>query len=385
MSLDDLSRRVTYVLGIGVLGLGACTKAKEPEVREEPTAVPSVSVPITNASDTAATPPTAVVPPSATTTAGPGLGISGPPVGLSGHGCGSRLVCKPAAAKAPAAHAPAPFDRCAASLPADDEASHGPGTFDLGGSKDASSKTPTCCYRAPVSRCGGGRPLVTEEGARLATIVSRDDYRDASVDLSAPAPRDLSIAAGYLRDAACEHASVASFARISLVLLSLGAPPSLLAEVHAAALDEIRHAQIFCSLAERRGAPAMGPGPLSLTGVDLDLSVASFVHETLRDGCIAEARALLDLEARAAEGDPVERMHFARIVADEGRHVELSWKMLAWVVDAHGDVARAALEDALRSAARDDDPLVATLVRPCAEALVRRAHGRAVDSTAMLA
>ena len=45
----------------------------------------------------------------------------------------------------------------------------------------------------------------------------------------------LSIACGLLR----QHASIASFARVTLQLMALGAPASLLAETQRAAMDEV--------------------------------------------------------------------------------------------------------------------------------------------------
>jgi len=286
-----------------------------------------------------------------------------------GHGCGFEIVCNPPHTKPPAAHAKAPFERCAASVPAKADSALGEGVFDEELTKTRFTNAPTCCYKVPRTLCGGGRPLVAEEGARLATFVSRNDYAYLG-EPSGPARRDLGVAARHLRDAACEHASVASFARVSLVLIALGAPPALLADVHAAAADEVRHAQVFCALAARRGAPALGPGPLSLEGVTLGASVAELVTETLRDGCVSEARALLDLEARLTEGDSVERLHLARIVEDEGRHVELAWKVLAWAVRAHGAEARPALTRALAALEQEPDALVRQLVSPLARALL---------------
>ena len=50
----------------------------------------------------------------------------------------------------------------------------------------------------------------------------------------------LALGAWWAEIAALEHASVASFARFTLQLLSLGAPPELLADVGQASADEIR-------------------------------------------------------------------------------------------------------------------------------------------------
>jgi hypothetical protein len=41
-----------------------------------------------------------------------------------------------------------------------------------------------------------------------------------------------------------EHASIASFAKFSLQLVMVAAPPALLADAHDAAVDEIHHARV---------------------------------------------------------------------------------------------------------------------------------------------
>jgi hypothetical protein len=58
-----------------------------------------------------------------------------------------------------------------------------------------------------------------------------------------------------------EQASVAAFARLTLDLMALGAPPSLIAAANRDALDEIRHAELCFSLACALDGKRVGPGP----------------------------------------------------------------------------------------------------------------------------
>ena len=57
------------------------------------------------------------------------------------------------------------------------------------------------------------------------------------------------IAMNFANQGEAEHASVASFARHAIQLMTLGAPSSLLMGSQIAALDEIRHAKMSYGLA----------------------------------------------------------------------------------------------------------------------------------------
>jgi hypothetical protein len=58
-----------------------------------------------------------------------------------------------------------------------------------------------------------------------------------------------------------EHASVAAFARLTLDLMALGAPPVLIAAANRDALDEIRHTELCFSIARALDGQSVSPGP----------------------------------------------------------------------------------------------------------------------------
>lgn len=68
---------------------------------------------------------------------------------------------------------------------------------------------------------------------------------DIAVD---PAERDA-LAARWRENGRTERASVAAFARLTLDLLALGAPPTLVAAAQRDALDEVQHAEACFSIA----------------------------------------------------------------------------------------------------------------------------------------
>jgi hypothetical protein len=366
-SLLALRRR--YLVVMGLPAFVACTKGSS-ATGPSGSATTSASAPVatTTATTSASAADWAVA--SAVPSASAPRGASG------GGGCGTVTICKPAGKK-PANPAPAPYEACAATIEADvDHADpHREGAFDADVTKEKRRQSPTaCCWVAPRALCGGGRPL---RGPTAPIVASPSAGATASAwtdaELAArPTTPERALADRFVQDALFEHASVASFARTSLQLLSLGAPAELVAAAHAAATDEIAHARVTFALARRRGAAAVGPGPLAVTDAPFATTVAAFVRDTLLDGCVAETAAALDVAARAAGEDPrldaVERSALAVIAADEQRHADLAWQMLAWAVRTFGAPARAALRDAASTLA--PSALVTEVVEPCVAALL---------------
>jgi len=359
MHVLELRGRFLIAMGLSAASMMACSKDG------------ATSEPKPAASDAAT--PTA----SATASASAGVAIPVQPTGISGGGgCGFVVVCQDQAKGAPPQHAAAPYERCALSVGEHDTGSepHGEGPFDEELTKTRRATEPNvCCYKGRRLRCGGGRPLRGETGPIVAEASLRADWLDATLALTLDVARSEDLEARWLREAAFEHASVASFARASLQLLALGAPSELVAAVHGAALDEIEHARAFFALAARRGAAARGPGPLAVDQAPLAMTFGAFVRDTFLDGCVAETSAAIEVRSRADDGDPLERAALARIAEDEERHAELSWRMLAWGLRAGGAEARASLRvavDTIEGSASHADPIVRNLVLPCVRALL---------------
>lgn len=203
-----------------------------------------------------------------------------------------------------------------------------------------------CCYsicRFPVP-CG--RPLVVDGAPRLAPTRSRDDWAASPKEgRGARSTTDASLEREWLRDAAMEHASVASFASLSLSLLSLGAPARLIEGAHRAALDEIEHARLCYALAT--GDAPVGPGAIDLSRVRIATTISELAVATVRDGCVGETIAALAAAAALERcRDEGVRAALARIAADELTHAELAFAIVGWAIAVGGDVVRAAVASA---------------------------------------
>lgn len=223
-----------------------------------------------------------------------------------------------------------------------------------------------CCYQHNDRECEG-RPLRAEIDG--PPIVARSIAK-ATIG----APRDRRAGERWLRAAANEHASIASFALTSLKLLALGAPPELVADTHRAALDEVEHTRISLEVASALLGERHVMGPLEVPAFDgTSATFATLARETLRDAACSETIAALRAgEEAEREGDPAIRDALLRIAEDEARHAELGWRTVAWLVGAGGQAAHEAVREELervRSKA-EREQVYREIVVPCADALL---------------
>ena len=141
------------------------------------------------------------------------------------------------------------------------------------------------------------------------------------------------LATHWARLGQMEHASIAAFARFSLQLLALGAPPALVEACTRALGDETAHTKLCFRIASVYAGRALGPGPLDVAGSLALSSLADIVDLVIAEGCFGETSAALEaLEAAASASDPVIRAAYARIAADEQRHAELAFQFVRWAL-----------------------------------------------------
>lgn len=168
-----------------------------------------------------------------------------------------------------------------------------------------------------------GRPFRGPFGPRRARATRRSDWTDAL-----PLERkevDARLAAKWESAALAEHASIASFAQLSLDLLELGAPPDLVRRCHVAAIEEIDHAKKSFALASAHAGEPVGPSALRVPRLRRRATFARVRHESILDGCLNEARAAEALRAEAARAPEARvREMLSRIADDEDGHVRLA-------------------------------------------------------------
>jgi hypothetical protein len=226
------------------------------------------------------------------------------------------------------------------------------------------------------------RPFLVGSSLRVAEATPRSDWQPGHEALDSAADLDPATAEAlgqdWLRDGCEEHASIAAFARFTLHLMSVGAPPEMIVASQRAAVDEVRHARACFALARRYGGRAMGPAPLSLAGAMAPVTLAEIAALTAEEGCVGETLgALLAEEQLRRTTDPVVRSVLARanIVPDEGRHAELAWSFVAWAIAQGGEPVRRAVAVAIRRAV-DDTLAMPIRTYDAIDVEAWRSHGR---------
>lgn len=173
------------------------------------------------------------------------------------------------------------------------------------------------------------------------------------VDALDPATK-AALAHQWRENGRTEHASVAAFARLTLDLMALGAPSTLIEDANRDALDEIRHATMCFSFARaidgRSESPAAFPEASRARTLPRvrALALATLAVDSLVDGALHEgvsARILAKLARRT--DDPATRAMLKAIAADEGRHARHGWDVVRWCLDEGGAPVAAALRGAL--------------------------------------
>ena len=103
----------------------------------------------------------------------------------------------------------------------------------------------------------------------------------------------------WLQQAEAEHASVASFARHTLQLMSIGAPSELLFASQEASVDEIKHAKMCYGFASSFIGTDMGPGTLDVEESLENLDLKDIIRSVIQEGCIEETLSAIEAHFRA--------------------------------------------------------------------------------------
>ncbi len=149
------------------------------------------------------------------------------------------------------------------------------------------------------------------------------------------------LSSAWLEAGLGEHASVAAFARFTLHLLSLGAPPQLLRDAIKAMDDEVRHALLCFGIARRFSGQALGPGPMDLSRVfEQSDEPSAILKAAIVEGCIEETISArgAHLASELAEDSAI-RAALHGLATDEARHAELSWGLVEWMLSVYPALA----------------------------------------------
>jgi bacterioferritin (cytochrome b1) len=184
--------------------------------------------------------------------------------------------------------------------------------------------------------CDVGRPLRVNGDNRTASTAQGAGWTTTLDATPASTTHAATLADYWAHVGLMEHASVASFNRVSLQLMALGAPADLVRRTQEAALDEVRHAELAFGLATHFSGSPVGPGPMSLAGVTLDTTPEQVLTDLIEEACVRETLGVAEaLLAASVCQDPVVYGVLEQIAADELRHAQLAWATLDWMLLMH--------------------------------------------------
>lgn len=220
---------------------------------------------------------------------------------------------------------------------------------------DGDCASGTCVYENGVRSCSNatcfiGRPFLVHGEERKASVTTRSDWLASSSPSLDGVDRDCRTRLGtyWTHIARLEHASIAAFARFSLELLALGAPPDLVEAAQAAMSDETRHARLAFGLASAFAQTKIGPGPLDIQNAVGSASAAHIVRTAILEGCIGETVAAIEAaEALERASDPAVKAVLEQIARDETRHATLAYKFIQWILSTADATARGAIASEL--------------------------------------
>jgi hypothetical protein len=218
-----------------------------------------------------------------------------------------------------------------------------------------------------------GRPFLVMGRERLAETIPGKEWAlmPSAPQVTASRPLLATAAAHWARVGLMEHASIAAFARFTLHLLALGAPPELVHASQEALGDKTEHARLAFGLASAFAGDPVAPGPLAIDGALDGFDLRDFLATLIREGCIGETVAAIEArEALEHVTDPAVRAVLETIARDDLRHAALAWQVLGWVV-ASGRADREIVYGEVLRAVRE----VRAQAQPAAEDEALRAFG----------
>lgn len=213
----------------------------------------------------------------------------------------------------------------------------------------------SCCYWVlyQEGQSCPGRPFTVQGRARTPSVQERGDWL-ADVGLRVPrlgSEVRRRLADAWVIDAGFEAASVASFSRFVLELLSIGAPADLVRDAQQAMAEELEHARVLYGVASSYGLRSVGPGPLRVDGALSHATPSSIAASLAAEGCVAETCSALQLGVAASRArDPQLRARLQQVAEEELRHAELAWRALAWMLGHGDDAVRAVVAEVFANA-----------------------------------
>ena len=193
-----------------------------------------------------------------------------------------------------------------------------------------------------------GRPFIVKNSSRSTISViknqgSKDVTNKWELEIGNINLRNksynLDVGDQFLKQAEGEHASVASFARHTLQLLTMGAPAELLTASQKASIDEIKHAKMCYGLAGNFLRSRVEAGVLDVEE-SLEFSThKDIIQSVITEGCIGETLSAIQMKvgSQSAKQSVVKQI-LEEIAIDESKHAQLAWNTIQWAIERYPEL-----------------------------------------------
>ena len=137
----------------------------------------------------------------------------------------------------------------------------------------------------------------------------------------------------WIQKGLAEHASIATFSKFNLELMSIGSPLWLIQLATNAITDEIRHTQIAFDIANtmnHNDELCNTPNKFPSHKINIDGDWNKIALDTAIGGCIGETISALTMEVGF---NNIIDEYIYSIAKDEIRHSALAWTAIKWMID----------------------------------------------------
>ncbi|MBX3225436.1 MAG: hypothetical protein KF795_33330 [Labilithrix sp.] len=238
---------------------------------------------------------------------------------------------------------------------------------------------------APPSFAGWSAAALSEGPTSRRWLLGDDGVDDAT---------RAGLATAWQETARAAHRALAASTRRALDLVTLSAPPELVASAHEHALDDLRRAKVCFALA--RGLDGRGPSPGAAVAPPRALpgprvaALAGLATEVVVDVALARGvSACVSAKLARRTTDRFIRRALEEIAMAEERHARHAWDVIAWCLAEGG----APVEHALRARIGRLVPIARDVPQEAIDggwerwgiagaALERQEHARAADAIA---
>ena len=142
-----------------------------------------------------------------------------------------------------------------------------------------------------------------------------------------------------------EHASVASFAKLVIQLIAIGAPSHLIKSSLEAAQDELYHAKVCLTVAnnlDSTSPQSFGIMEFGLQEMNIPVDTLEILKGAIVEGCLGEGFGTKYAEIAANRAPDKIGNILKKIADDEKRHENFAWEIVKYLTERDYELTNAA-------------------------------------------